>query len=301
MSSPARDAGASVATSAHIEGDDRHSSSGDSIAVNTAAAATWSAVDHNSVADRDRFYGAAKAFEESLYLLPADMDEKARLNMQRELFMDENANAKILDVGCGAGSWAIEMAKLFPHASVTAIVRLAELRFFFDKDCKDLVSYERSNVPQNVNFELGNVLEGLKSLEVTDAQYLQLVDEAMDQCGQPSAGTCAAADAGGTPNPDPIRDLSPSRETIPVNVSAAATWSGAEHNTNIADGDRNRFFGAAEAFEESLYMLPADADEKTRLNMQDLVSYEHVNAPENVTFELGNVLEGLKCNLVRLN
>ncbi|KAJ1548494.1 hypothetical protein HK405_002971, partial [Cladochytrium tenue] len=209
------------------------------MAVNAVAAATWSAADHNahasSTGDRIRYYGAAEAFEESLYTLPADADEKTRLNMQhivvrsifggnfhtpqRDLFMDEKANAKILDVGCGAGSWAIDMAKQFPHASVTGV---------------DLVSYEHPSLPGNVTLELGNVLEGLKctklqsyliaaglqevgglhrimpvgwngpignllasnarkgfhgmkaffmkSLDVTETQFAKLVDEAMDQC-----------------------------------------------------------------------------------------------------------------------
>ncbi|KAJ1555665.1 hypothetical protein HK405_014846, partial [Cladochytrium tenue] len=112
---------------------------------------------------------------------------------------------------------------------------------------------------------------------------------------------------------------------LPVDAHAAATWSAAEHNSRIGDRDRDRFFGATDAFEESLYMLPADADEKARLHLQhvairttfggnfhtpqhelfadetvsakildDLVSYERTVVPDNLTFEMGNVLEGLK-------
>ncbi|KAJ1549555.1 hypothetical protein HK405_011091 [Cladochytrium tenue] len=134
--------------------------------VDARAAASWSAAEHNSRIDdrdRDRFFGATDAFEESLYMLPADADEKVRLHLQhvvlrttfggnfhtpqRDLFADDTVSAKILDVGCGTGSWCIDMAKQFPHADVTGI---------------DLVSYERTEVPDNLTFEMGNVLEGLK-------------------------------------------------------------------------------------------------------------------------------------------
>ncbi|KAJ1562308.1 hypothetical protein HK405_013601 [Cladochytrium tenue] len=139
MSHPTPSADAAAATVAN-----HSSSSSDAITVNTTAAAAWSAPAHNSLVadrDRDRFYGAADAFDESLYVFPADADEKARLHMQhiairsifggnfhtpqQELFLDEKAGAKILDAGCGAGSWTIDMAKQFPHASVTGIVRLS--------------------------------------------------------------------------------------------------------------------------------------------------------------------------------
>ncbi|KAJ1553627.1 hypothetical protein HK405_007375 [Cladochytrium tenue] len=115
-------------TATATDGRSRPSDSGtDAISVNAAAAATWSA-------------GAAASFgdgDESLYVLPADADEKARLHMQhvvirslfggnfhtpqRELFEDATKRAKILDVGCGSGSWSRDMAKQFPHALVTGI------------------------------------------------------------------------------------------------------------------------------------------------------------------------------------
>ncbi|KAJ1561737.1 hypothetical protein HK405_003002 [Cladochytrium tenue] len=49
-------------------------------------------------------------------------------------------------------------------------------------------------------------------------------------------------------------------DALSINAAAAATWSAA----SAAD----RIVGAADAFEDSLYVLPADADEKTRLHMQ---------------------------------
>ncbi|KAJ1555987.1 hypothetical protein HK405_009308 [Cladochytrium tenue] len=151
------------------------------MAVNIGAAATWSAASQQSsrsdLTGHDRLFGAANAFEDSLYVLPADADERARLHMQhvvirslfggnfhtpqRELFANEEACAKILDVGCGTGSWCIDMAKQFPHAPVTGV---------------DLVSYEHAELPRNVTFELGNVLEGLRFSDRTfDFVYQRLL------------------------------------------------------------------------------------------------------------------------------
>ncbi|KAJ1555402.1 hypothetical protein HK405_002054, partial [Cladochytrium tenue] len=56
--------------------------------------------------------------------------------------------------------------------------------------------------------------------------------------------------------------------SVNVDAAAAATWSGADHNSTISDLGNDRFFGASEEFEDSLYVLPSDADEKTRLHMQ---------------------------------
>ncbi|KAJ1569049.1 hypothetical protein HK405_010527 [Cladochytrium tenue] len=71
----------------------------------------------------------------------------------------------------------------------------------------------------------------------------------------------SGADASGPPG-------SSASGSVAVNATAAATWSAADHNSRVHDRDRDRYFGAAEAFEDSLYVLPADADEKTRLHMQ---------------------------------
>ncbi|CAG7853098.1 SubName: Full=Uncharacterized protein {ECO:0000313/EMBL:CCA75872.1} [Serendipita indica DSM 11827] len=74
------------------------------------------------------------------YMLPSDDTEWHRLNRQHlahiiglgglypcpeqveaHLAPAEGARKQILDVGCGTGSWAIEMAERFPHTLVTGI------------------------------------------------------------------------------------------------------------------------------------------------------------------------------------
>ncbi|KAJ1568178.1 hypothetical protein HK405_003375, partial [Cladochytrium tenue] len=63
---------------------------------------------------------------------------------QKTLF--EGGGAKILDVGCGPGSWTLDMATTFPAASFVGA---------------DIVSYDHQNLPSNVVFQKENVLEGL--------------------------------------------------------------------------------------------------------------------------------------------
>ncbi|KAJ1560467.1 adenylate cyclase, partial [Cladochytrium tenue] len=170
----------------------------DEVAVNAAAAAQWSAVEHNSrvTGDRggsgsgsgsDRFFGAADAFPESLYILPADADEKTRLHLQhivlrsifgtnfhtpqKELFMDKNKGAKILDVGCGTGSWCLDMAKQFPDVSVTGVIGWnGPLGQLFASDTRKLFYAAKPFL--------------LNALEVTEDSFAQLVDDAIDQCGK---------------------------------------------------------------------------------------------------------------------
>ncbi|KAJ1550902.1 hypothetical protein HK405_015624, partial [Cladochytrium tenue] len=72
------------------------------------------------------------AENDAVYFLPSDDGERKRLQIQhvvfrhlfgglfhtpqKPLFDDPTAAARILDVGCGPGSWTIEMAVKFPHA-----------------------------------------------------------------------------------------------------------------------------------------------------------------------------------------
>jgi len=94
------------------------------------------------------------------YVLPKDDEEINRLDFQHYMLrfaLTGNYAApiqhprSILDVGCGTGRWAREMAQLFPQASVVGLdvttppadESAAELR------------------PPNYSFTTGNVLEGL--------------------------------------------------------------------------------------------------------------------------------------------
>src|SRR3979490_1172384 len=53
---------------------------------------------------------------------------------------------RILDVGCGFGNWAIEMANEYPSSQVFGV---------------DIQPGNPSNLPPNVHLQYGNILEGL--------------------------------------------------------------------------------------------------------------------------------------------
>ncbi|KKY18806.1 putative methyltransferase domain-containing protein [Phaeomoniella chlamydospora] len=72
-------------------------------------------------------------FRPDLYYLPNDLPEQSRLDTQHALFVltfhgnlylsplpapSTNPTLRILDLGCGTGNWAIDMADLFPHSHV---------------------------------------------------------------------------------------------------------------------------------------------------------------------------------------
>jgi len=89
------------------------------------------------------------------YALPKDSGEMQRLDFQHFLLkygLQGNflapieQPAHILDVGCGTGRWAMELAQQFPKATVTGV---------------DLVATEQAQPPENYTFVKGNVLEGL--------------------------------------------------------------------------------------------------------------------------------------------
>ncbi|KAJ1561940.1 hypothetical protein HK405_001651 [Cladochytrium tenue] len=80
---------------------------------------------------------------DATYFLPADGAERKRLHVQhivfRHLFAglfhtpqqalleDPSAAAKVLDMGCGPGSWTLEMAAKFPHAEfIGGVTSLSE-------------------------------------------------------------------------------------------------------------------------------------------------------------------------------
>ncbi|KAJ1569351.1 Solute carrier 26, partial [Cladochytrium tenue] len=102
------------------------------------------------------------ALSDATYFLPSDSGERKRLHVQHivnrhlfgglfhtpqnALFEDPTADAKILDVGCGPGSWTLEMAVKFPHASFVG---------------GDIISYDYRNLPSNVVFKTENALTGL--------------------------------------------------------------------------------------------------------------------------------------------
>ncbi|RKP09797.1 methyltransferase type 11 [Thamnocephalis sphaerospora] len=92
----------------------------------------------------------------SPYLLPTDVDEINRLDIQhnivryvlRRSYLSPVRDFKrVLDVGCGTGIWSKEIARDHPKATVVGF---------------DLVDvFFRTDAPPNCSFELGNLLEGL--------------------------------------------------------------------------------------------------------------------------------------------
>lgn len=98
------------------------------------------------------------------YVLPRDLEEMNRLDFQhyllRQTFRGNYAAPigeprSILDVGCGTGRWAREMASLFPQATVVGL------------DITPPPADEEAEAggvevrPPNYQFAPGNVLEGL--------------------------------------------------------------------------------------------------------------------------------------------
>ncbi|KAF9089669.1 hypothetical protein BGX23_006547 [Mortierella sp. AD031] len=90
------------------------------------------------------------------YLLPNDIDEVDRLQLQHFILryaiqgnyrspLDKSKVRNILDVGCGPGTWTMEMANEFPDATVTGI---------------DLSAvFPSAIIPGNCRFLQHNVLE----------------------------------------------------------------------------------------------------------------------------------------------
>ncbi|KAI9021562.1 S-adenosyl-L-methionine-dependent methyltransferase [Phycomyces nitens] len=98
--------------------------------------------------------------ESSTYILPQDEEEQDRLNSQHfAAKVISNGNilkaiadnlpqeAIILDIGCGSGSWVMDIAIDYPGTHVTGI------------DIADI--FPTTIRPKNVDFKLVNVLDGL--------------------------------------------------------------------------------------------------------------------------------------------
>ncbi len=96
------------------------------------------------------------------YALPKDSGEIQRLDFQHFLLkygLQANFLAplqeplSILDVGCGTGRWAMELAQQFPKANVVGVDMVPTEKF--------TLGYGLVRQPENYMFVNGNVLEGL--------------------------------------------------------------------------------------------------------------------------------------------
>jgi ubiquinone/menaquinone biosynthesis C-methylase UbiE len=96
-----------------------------------------------------RYHGV----EGSPYPLPNDKEEHRRLDQVLRYWAARNVlpplsnPTNILDVGTGGGAWCIEVAHQYPGAVVTGI---------------DISPIDREGVPENCNFIVANLNEGLK-------------------------------------------------------------------------------------------------------------------------------------------
>lgn len=113
--------------------------------------------------DEYRFIGGRRFHNvgNSKYLLPCDDDELDRLHFQHYIcryIWKRNysapvkerlgaGGAHVLDVGCGPGTWLIEMANEFPRSHFTGM----DISPVFPRETK----------PDNVNFMEANLLDGL--------------------------------------------------------------------------------------------------------------------------------------------
>ncbi|RAQ97135.1 class I SAM-dependent methyltransferase [Thermogemmatispora tikiterensis] len=103
-----------------------------------------------------RLQGSRRYLQEQPYLLPKDLGEVNRLDFQHYILraiLRGNYLApikqprRILDVGCGTGQWAFELAQQFPQAEVIGL---------------DLEQVKPSvSPPPNYRFVQGDILQGL--------------------------------------------------------------------------------------------------------------------------------------------
>lgn len=109
-------------------------------------------------------YGRGLNNYSEIYSLPADDEEFERLDMQHALFAEvmgkypppmpevlaDDTSGEIkacLDLGCGSGSWILDVAHDFPHCSTVAV---------------DLVPMQVLNMPPNCRSEVDDINLGLQ-------------------------------------------------------------------------------------------------------------------------------------------
>ncbi|KAH8915726.1 S-adenosyl-L-methionine-dependent methyltransferase [Atractiella rhizophila] len=119
----------------------------------------------NGEAKQRRFH----EFKNVGYILPNDEEEQERLEIQHKfikmLLGDKNypdgtmKNPKVIvDVGCGTGLWAIEVAREFPSAQVHGL---------------DISDIQPTNAPENTTWHKVNVCDGLP-FEPSSVDFIQI-------------------------------------------------------------------------------------------------------------------------------
>lgn len=122
--------------------------------------------------DPFQWVGERRHIKNAPYVLPSDLQEINRLDFQHFMlryalqgnYLAPIQNPRmILDVGCGTGRWAIEMARQFPAAQVVGL------------DLVSQINHEQ-DLPPNLIFQQGNLLEGLPFTQDTfDFVHMRLL------------------------------------------------------------------------------------------------------------------------------
>jgi ubiquinone/menaquinone biosynthesis C-methylase UbiE len=118
---------------------------------------------------RFQWLGGRRHMADAPYVLPSDDQEINRLDFQHYMLRYAlrgnyaaplNRPLSILDVGCGTGRWAMEMASIFPDANVVGTDLVLP-----KADGNASLGAGLVARPENVTFVQGNVLEGLPFAE----------------------------------------------------------------------------------------------------------------------------------------
>lgn len=123
------------------------------------------------------------------YALPKDYDEEQRLDFQhymlkyvlgnRNFLAPVRSPRAILDVGCGTGRWASEVARQFPDANVVGLDKIAP--------ASDQAGNAEDRRPENYVFVQGDVLQGLSFADAAfDFVHMRLLYSAIPAAAWPN-------------------------------------------------------------------------------------------------------------------